>query len=206
MFYVLHYKNETTMKKLIIILFLLSINHFSNAQGVEEYKKYHQKGREFAKNKQFNKAIQEYNKAIAKMPYYSAIFYDRGLAQLSLKNYHEARLNFSTAIQKRPYHIDSYLQRGIALFYLQDYDLAKADFEKVLKDESNHAIALSYQQKVEQAQNQIALEQARIDNQNRYYEESLNTQRRSERRFRRNQIIWGTVIPLAIWTSAILIW
>lgn len=190
------------MKKVFIFINFLIISILAQAQGVADYKKHYDLGRELAQKGQFQAAISEFDRAIQKMPYYSMIYFERGMAKMQLKNYESAVADFNQAIQKKPYDMQIYLQRGIAFTELKNYSAAALDLERVLADNPNDALAITYYQQTQQAlqmadnEDNIASIAPLNPQDNRYV-------RRQYRRQVRNQILWRTVVPIA---ATLAIW
>jgi tetratricopeptide (TPR) repeat protein len=183
------------MKKLFFIYNLLIISFLAQAQGVADYKKHYDLGRELAQKGQFQTAIAEFDRAIQKMPYYSMLYFERGMAKMQLKNYESAIVDFNQAIQKKPYDMQIYLQRGIALTELKNYSAATSDLEKVLADNPNDALAGTYYKQAQQAL-QLADNETPIVSTTPFPQDNRGL-RKQYRRQIRNQILWRTVVPIA---------
>lgn len=204
-------KRHMTMKKIsfwLLSFALLGSIGFAQAQRVLEYKKYYHKGQNNIKVGKYEEAIADLDKAIDRMPYYSAMYAERGKAKLKTKDYTGAINDFTITLQKKPYDYQSYLQRGLAYYYLQDYTNAELDFQDALHYKpydqdaqkylaQTHAKQQEIQRKLIQKQNEVLAAQ-------NFETERTRWEQRQRRRYR-NQLIWGTIIPLAIWTG-ILIW
>ena len=197
-------------KKYCVVMMVLGVFGAvtTQAQKVLEYKKHYHNGQANLKAGKYQEAITDLDKAIARMPYYSAMYAERGEAKLKLKDYAGAIDDFTITLQKKPYDYHTYLKRGIAYYHLQDYTNAELDLQD----------ALHYKPYDKQARQYLTQTQARLNDIKRQtlakQNEVLATQNqtneraqweRRQRRFYRNQLIWGTLLPLAIWTG-ILLW
>ena len=175
-----------------------------SAQNVERYKTYHDKGRTLILKGDYKNAIHNLDTAILIMPYYSAIFQDRGYAQMQLKNYTSAIQDFNHVLDKKPYLDEVRLQRGMALYHLNRLMEAEDDLIQVVNSTPTRireaTIYLDNIQKekqiITQNLNRNELNKMRIHIEN----ERVNRARHRE------EIIWGTVVPLAFWTSVFLCW
>lgn len=194
------------MKKTIIVFFLLFINFFLFSQNVDEYKNYHEYGRELLLQGLYNEAIIQLDSAIAMMPYGSEMYYERGYSKMQLKKYKESILDFSMVINKTPHKYHAYISRAIARYHIDNFYGAKQDLKKALSKDPENLIAKEYLEIVENSLREITQQ----NNQQTYHSihqkqtELQNT--RYERRRKREQVIWGTVIPIAFWTSVFLTW
>ena len=188
------------MKNILLVVLCILCFTELRSQNVERYKEYHDKGRSQILKGNYKNAIHYLDTAISIMPYYSTIFQDRGYAQMQLKEYTAAIFDFDNVLNKKPYLDEVRLQRGMALYHLQRLDEAEEDLIQVLNSTPNKireaTIYLENIQKEKQLINQNDLDEMR----NRVESERLNRARHRE------NIIWGTVVPLAFWTSVFLCW
>lgn len=197
------------MKNTIYFLILIaSFAYQAKAQKVLEYKQHYHTGQAQIKAGQYEAAIASLDKAIERMPYYSAIYAARGRAKLQTKDYAGAVEDFTITLQKKSYDADAYLQRGIAYYHLQNYNYAEYDLKDALHYSPNNREAKQYLDKVlakQEELRQVALQQQNeiLATQNR--QNQRDEWERRQRRFYRNQLIWGTIVPLAVWTG-ILLW
>ncbi len=191
------------MKKYFLILTLLLFAIGGKAQNVERYKKYHDKGRMLILKGEYNKAVTCLDSAIMIMPYYTAIFQDRGYAYMQLKKYREAIADFDHVLSRKPYMNEARLQRGMAFFQTSQLDLAEYDLLQVSKSSPNKS------REVTMYLNYIAEEKAAAQQELMEYHSALQQQAEMERIQRarhREEVIWNTVIPLAFWTTVFLTW
>jgi len=192
------------MNKLITLL-ALSVLSFASveAQNVERYKNYHDKGRMLILEGKYQEAIAQLDTAIIIMPYYARIFQDRGYAYMQLKNYKLAVRDFDHVLKKQPYLNEVKLQRGMALYHLNYLDDAEKDLISVRKarPDKNYE-AEFYLNNIYREKELLRYQEQERINELRYQAEC----RRLERARHREDIIWNTVVPLAFWTSLFLSW
>lgn len=194
------------MKKTIIAFFLIFINSFVFSQHVDEYKNYHEHGRELLLQGLYNEAIIQLDSAISMMPYGSEMYYERGYSKMQLKKYKESILDFSMVINKTPHKYHAYISRAIARYHIDNFYGAKQDLKKALNKDPENSIAKEYLAIVENALKEIR-QQNNQQTYNSIHQKQTELQNsRYERRRQREQVIWGTVIPIAFWTSIFLTW
>ena len=192
------------MKKLLFLL--ISIFYFSAifSQNVKRYKEYHDNGRKLILQGEYEKAILNLDTAITIMPYYSAIFQDRGYAKMQIKKYQEAILDFDHVLSKKPYLSEIRLQRGMALYHENRLDESESDLITVLNSNPNkNREAIIYLDNI-QKEREFASQQNHDE-----MLRSIRYQVENERIYRarhREEVIWNTVLPLAFWTSIFLSW
>ncbi|EAY25370.1 tetratricopeptide repeat protein [Microscilla marina] len=191
-----------------LILLITGLAYQAQAQKVLEYKQYYHTGQAQVKAGQYDAAIVSLDKAIERMPYYSAMYAERGKAKLKVKDYTGAIKDFTIVLQKKSYDAQAYLQRGIAYYHLQDYNNAEFDLKDALHYRPENREAKQYLDKTLAKQEE--LRQLALQQQNEILATQNRTNQRDEwerrqRRFYRNQLIWGTIVPLAVWTG-ILLW
>jgi len=90
-------------------------------------------GRKLLEGNDYNRAIQEFNSAIALAPKYMAAYELRGQGYLVKGDYDSAIADFSEAIRLGSKDAGTYSKRGVAFARKGDYDSAIADFGKALK-------------------------------------------------------------------------
>lgn len=180
----------------------------SHAQRVLEYKKYYHNGQAKLKAGKYQEAIADLDKAIERMPYYSAMYAERGEAKFKTKDYAGAVADFTVTLQKKPYDYQTYLKRGLAYYHLQDYTNAELDLQEALAHLPYNKQAQQYltqtQNKLKSIEQQLIVQQNEVLATQNQRDEQERWERRQRRSYR-NQLIWGTLLPLAIW-AGILIW
>ena len=84
---------------------------------------------------EYEKAIQEYGKAIGLDPNFEKAYYNRGLAYAQQQKYPEAVADLTRAIDLNPEHATAYYNRG--LVYARQYDLVQAiaDYDQAIARE-----------------------------------------------------------------------
>jgi tetratricopeptide (TPR) repeat protein len=97
------------------------------SEQAENYKK---RGDVFYEQKQYDKAIDEFTKAIKIDPDYLAAYYNRGLANLDMNLYYKAIVDFDMVIMMKPDDKDSYFNRGLAYSRVNKLKLAMGDLKK----------------------------------------------------------------------------
>ncbi|WP_171595895.1 tetratricopeptide repeat protein [Marinifilum caeruleilacunae] len=191
------------MKTAIIVLVNVLLTFALQAQNVERYMKYHDKGRMLILEGKYNDAIPQLDTAIRIMPYYPTIFQDRGYAYMQLKKYDKAILDFDHVLQKKPYMTEVRLQRGMAYYHLNRLNESEQDLIAVANSNPQKSReALIYLDNIRKEK-----ELAYIENQQQL--EYLRLQVENERLQRarhREEVIWNTVVPLAFWTTVFLTW
>lgn len=115
------YNNAAYSKDNIVVI---------NAKNVNSAEDYFYKGNIAIKNKDFNLAIFEYNKAIIIDPNMEKAFNNRGYAKCALGNLEGAIADYNKAISIDPKLTVAYGNRGEANYFLKNYNAAVADFKK----------------------------------------------------------------------------
>lgn len=87
-------------------------------------------GLDYSKKKQFDRAIQEFTKAINSEPRYTTAYYDRGCAYFGKGDHEKAIEDFSIAIAIDSSYTNAYYNRGITYEKKSQMEKAKADFQK----------------------------------------------------------------------------
>ncbi|GJM61924.1 tetratricopeptide repeat protein [Persicobacter diffluens] len=189
-------------KHIAITFLLILLAGVGFGQGVEEYQRYHQEGRELAKEEKFKEAIAAFSKAIDIMPYYSAIHLDRGATRLQVGDFEGAIEDLDYVAERQPYKKEVFFLRGIAHYHLGDYGLASEDVDHYLTEYPNNQEAKSYKKKLDT----IKAEEQAVLAQQLQQQQSKKAQMTAQRRARNTQIVLGTVVPLAVWTALVLSW
>lgn len=91
------------------------------------------KGYEFHIKKEYDLAIEYYNKAIKLNPIFAGAYLNRGAAFIEKHDYDLAIKDCKRVLRLKPKHISAHLNRGEAFARKHEYDLAIADFDKVIK-------------------------------------------------------------------------
>ncbi len=125
------------MRQLILTITFLFSSIFIFAQNtVEDYVK---EGIKFHDNREYDKAIIEYNKALELDPKSTLINYEISLSYFSKGNYKEA-IKYSDFVlkQKENHMLQAYLTKGSALDMLGKTKESIKLFEKAIKQKENH--------------------------------------------------------------------
>jgi len=91
-----------------------------------------QKGNENLNLNQYQRAIEEYTKAIEIKPDFTDAYYNRGIAHKKSGQFQQAIMDYSQAIEIYPELDDAYYNRGITYNELAQYELAIIDFSKAI--------------------------------------------------------------------------
>jgi len=109
----------------------------------EDAKAYNNRGVAFARLKQYETAISDYDKAIKIKPDYANAFYNRGIAYAVLEQYETAIADYDKAIDLNPKNAAAYNNRGTAYVDLEQYETAIANYDKAIEIEPDYAEAFS---------------------------------------------------------------
>ena len=96
------------------------------------------KGNDFMKSKEYDVAIEWYNKAIAIDPTEASTYSNRALAYINKKQYSLAIDDANKSIALDPEYIKGYYRRGKAYENCKKYELAIKDYECILEKEPNN--------------------------------------------------------------------
>ncbi|MCP4352984.1 MAG: tetratricopeptide repeat protein [Desulfobacterales bacterium] len=83
------------------------------------------------RSRDFQGAVEDYNKAADLNPESAGTYYSRGLVKFYMKNFQEAIRDYNRAIVLKPNYKDAYYNRGVAKYYLKDFQGAVEDYSKV---------------------------------------------------------------------------
>ena len=102
---------------------------------------YNNRGLAYNKLKKHEKAIADYNKAIALNPKYAIAYNNRGLAYDELKEHEKAIADYNKAIALDPEYARAYYNRGYAYNKLKEHEKAIADYNKAIALDPEYAMA-----------------------------------------------------------------
>jgi tetratricopeptide (TPR) repeat protein len=128
-----------TLIKIFTISILLTINILygqdkqntnRNTLSAEEYFNIAFKASD---NQNYQKAIQDYNKAIEINPNNGNIYYNKGAAHNNLKEYIKAISSYDKTIEINPNDSEAYNNRGFSYYLLNKYEKACKDFKIAIK-------------------------------------------------------------------------
>jgi len=103
---------------------------------------FYTRGYAYAELKEFERAIEDFSKAIELDPNDAEAYYNRGLAYAKLGKYEQAIKDYDKAIELNPALADAYYNRGVAYVKLNKHEQAIEDFSKAI--ELNPALAEAY--------------------------------------------------------------
>jgi tetratricopeptide (TPR) repeat protein len=98
-----------------------------------EVRDYYLKGTRYADQKQYEEAIQAFNKAIELDPDNNISYYERGRVCGTLKRYNEAIADFDKVIELDPSFISAYANKGFCLREMGRFDEAIHALDKVIE-------------------------------------------------------------------------
>jgi tetratricopeptide (TPR) repeat protein len=103
---------------------------------------YYNRGLAYADKKQYDKAIEDYNRAIELDPQYASAYRSRGSAYRIKKDYNEAVTDYDKAIELNP-SASVYNGRGFTFLEWGKYTEAEKDIRKALELDPNHLPAIT---------------------------------------------------------------
>jgi len=102
---------------------------------------YNNRGTAYGKRGQFDKAIEDLNKAIVLYPDYSDAYSNRGIIYSKVGLLDSAIESFNQAVALKPNAADGYSNRGVAYAMTGQYDKALEDYNRAIASNQNYAIA-----------------------------------------------------------------
>ena len=105
--------------------------------GINEAEFYYNRAKEYSVNKDFDKAIADYSKAMELDPNDYVLYYDRGLAYQEKGSIDNAISDYSKSIELNPDYIYAYNNRANIYYDEKQYDKAIADYKKILLIDPN---------------------------------------------------------------------
>jgi len=100
-----------------------------------------QRGNAHRDNKDYDRAIANYTKAIDIDPRYARAYYNRGNTYSYKKDYDRAIADYTRAVESDPSYAWAYNDRGNAYSAKKDYDRAIADYTRAIEIDAKHAWA-----------------------------------------------------------------
>lgn len=98
-------------------------------------------GNAFFEQKNYKKAILEYDETIRLRPDYAVAYHNRGLARFGLEQYERAIDDHTEAIRIEPDYAQAYHNRGVAYFRLEQHEKALDDFTEAIRIRADYAMA-----------------------------------------------------------------
>jgi Flp pilus assembly protein TadD len=109
-----------------------------NPRGAESYTN---RGIEYAKKGDLDRALADFNEAIELNPKYAEAYNNRGIAYRGKGDLNRALADYNKAIELNPKYAEAYNSRGIAYLGKNDLDRALADFNEAIELDSKFAEA-----------------------------------------------------------------
>ncbi len=100
---------------------------------------FNNRGVAFLKRKQFEKALEDFDRAISLNANSSSAYHNRGMALSGQGRNEKAIQEFSKVIEMNPDSALLYKDRGLAYMKLGDYEAALQDFQKAIELDKNFA-------------------------------------------------------------------
>jgi tetratricopeptide (TPR) repeat protein len=100
---------------------------------------FYTRGNAYNEQREFDRAIEDYNEAIRLNPRHANGFSNRGVAFTQKGEYDRAIESFNDAIRLDPNHVDAFTNRGVALTRKGEYDRAIESFNDAIRLNPNRA-------------------------------------------------------------------
>ena len=113
--------------------------NISDSERLFQANEWFEKGRVHILNKEYDDAIEAFNRAIAINPDYNKAYHGRGVAYSQKLQYDRAIEDFNRVIAIDPNFAPAYEQRGLVYNDKAEYDKALKDFNKVITLDPNRA-------------------------------------------------------------------
>ena len=102
---------------------------------------YLNRGLAYVEKGEFDRAIEDFDKAIGLNPEYADAYFNRGTAHSTLNQHEKAIENYNKAIELDPNLALAYSNRGLAYYSLNKHDEAIADYNEAIELDPNFALA-----------------------------------------------------------------
>ena len=102
---------------------------------------YNNRGNAYNGLSEHERAIEDYNKAIALSPNFAGAYNNRGVAYVRLKQHEQAIGDYNKAIALNPSYVEAYNNRGAAYYGLKQHEQAIGDYNKAIALNPNYAEA-----------------------------------------------------------------
>ena len=124
---------------LIVIVALIGFCFFAQVVSAETAKEWSNKGISFAMSGEYERAIEDFNKAIELDVNYTEAYLYRGSAYDELKEYERAIEDYNKTIELDVNYTKAYYARGLVYDELMQYERAIEDFNKTIELDPNFA-------------------------------------------------------------------
>ena len=98
-------------------------------------------GLTYAELQDYERAIEDFGRAIELNPEYATAYYNQGLAYHALQDYARAIGEFGRAIELNPEDAEAYCSRGLAYYKLQEYERAIEEYGRAIELNPEYAMA-----------------------------------------------------------------
>jgi protein O-mannosyl-transferase len=102
---------------------------------------YYNRGFFFVNEKKYDRALEDFNKAIELKPNYTDAYLNRGFVFMDEKRYDRALEDFNKAIELKPNYAKAYYNRGNVFWDEKKYDRAIEDYSKAIELNPNYSEA-----------------------------------------------------------------
>jgi tetratricopeptide (TPR) repeat protein len=127
------------VKVIFFIIACLSLSLAGHSQTKDwTARKYYESGCEKIIRKDYQGAIGDLSRAIARDSNFIQAFENRGVAKFQLRDNRGAVEDYTYALKLNPYDYNTLGRRGWAEFYLQEYDKAIEDFSRAIEGGRNN--------------------------------------------------------------------
>lgn len=140
-----------SLENITMLILLASLVNIIYRHSIQNYNI----GYEFHIKKEYDLALDFYNKAIKLNPLFAAAYLNRGLIFAEKHEYDLAIYDYNKAIKLKYKHVNAYLNRGEAYIEQYKYDLAISDFDKVITFVPTDACAYFHKGHIYELQNRI---------------------------------------------------
>jgi tetratricopeptide (TPR) repeat protein len=103
---------------------------------------FYRRGNAYNEKGNYDRAIEDYGRAIRLNPTHANAFANRGVAYARKRDYDRAIQDYDKAVQFDPKHADAFSNRGVAYARKRDYDRAIQNYDAAIRLNSKHAAAL----------------------------------------------------------------
>ncbi|GHV80108.1 hypothetical protein AGMMS49944_18990 [Spirochaetia bacterium] len=101
-------------------------------------------GNSLLEERDYEKALEEFTKAIKLTPEDGKVFFSRGMVYYAMEKYNKAEADFSISLEMDPHNGETFFQRGMTYFSMEKYNKAASDFSASLEMDANNSKAWLY--------------------------------------------------------------